>query len=277
MKVRELLAAARTRLSVQPAGRLEAEILLCQAVGKNRAWLFANPEHPVEPIQEGSYRELVERRSDGEPIAYLTGVREFWSLPIRVTPDVLIPRPETELLVESVLAAIPPDARWRIADLGTGSGAIALVIARERPLCEVHATDISEAALEVARENERELAPGRITFHRGSWLDPLDGRFHLLVSNPPYIAPGDPHLLQGDCRFEPAGALTTGHGGLQAFQQIAGQALKFLEPGGMLVFEHGPDQGGAVREILERLGYHDIATRKDLENRERMTSGLSSA
>jgi release factor glutamine methyltransferase len=209
----------------------------------------------------------------GEPIAYLTGVREFWSLPLQVTPDVLIPRPETELLVEIALEFIPRDASWRVADLGTGSGAVALAIAHERPSCEIHATDCSEAALRVARLNVGTLAPGRVQLHQGSWLDPLTGSFRVVVSNPPYVAEDDPHLAAGDCRFEPREALTPGPDGLAAIRRLAHEALPRLEPGGLLAFEHGYDQGSAARVILDELGYRHIETRPDLEGRERVTTG----
>jgi release factor glutamine methyltransferase len=274
LKVRELLDAGRSLLNDQPSGRLESEILLGEALDVGRAWLYANPEHETLPDQATRFLGLAERRKRGEPVAYLTGRREFWSLSLKVTSDVLIPRPETELLVETVLAFVPPDARWRIADLGTGSGAIALAIASERPLCDVLATDISPAALDIARENGRNIAAGRVSFHQGSWLEPLTGKFRVIVSNPPYIAMGDPHLLQGDCRFEPALALAATQNGMEAILQIANEAIKHLEPDGLLAFEHGFDQGGEARKLLEVLGYTSVVTRKDLEKRERVTSGI---
>jgi release factor glutamine methyltransferase len=274
MNIQELLAEGRAQLVNRPVGRLEAEILLGEALGVSRAWLYANPEQIPVPQQGAKFLELVMRRKNGEPIAYLTGSREFWSLPLKVTPAVLIPRPETELLVETVLAFIPGNAAWRIADLGTGSGAIALAIARERPLCEIHATEYSKSALKVARENRRAIAPGRVSFHLGSWLAPLEGKFSLLVSNPPYIASDDPHLQQGDCRFEPGDALTPGRDAMAAIRHIASESLHYLAAGGMLAFEHGYDQGPAARQMLVELGYRDVDTRKDLEMRERVTSGI---
>jgi release factor glutamine methyltransferase len=274
MKVSALLATGRALLADLPAGRLETEILLGEVLEVSRGWLYANPEHEVQPAQAANFLELAARRNRGEPIAYLTGRREFWSLSLKVTADVLIPRPETELLVETVLAQVPPNVRWRIADLGTGSGAIALAIACERRLCEIHATDLSQAALEVALENAAYIAPGKVCFHQGSWLAPLEGRFHVIVSNPPYIAAGDPHLAQGDCRFEPPAALVAGSDGLEAIRIIAREAPRYLEPGGLLVLEHGYDQGCEVRKLLESLGYESVTTRKDLERRERVTSGI---
>jgi release factor glutamine methyltransferase len=274
MNVKQLLAHGRAQLVNQSVGRLEAEILLGEVLGVDRAWLYANPERIPVSSNCTQFLDLVERRKTGVPIAYLTGSREFWSLSLKVTTDVLIPRHETELLVETALAFIPERAAWRIADLGTGSGAIALAIASERPLCEIHATDYSEAALEVARENGRAIAPGRIQFHLGSWLDPLEGRFELLVSNPPYIASDDPHLRQGDCHFEPADALSPGRDAMAAIRHIASESPDYLAPGGMLAFEHGYEQGTEARQMLTGLGYKAVGTQMDLEKRERVTSGI---
>ncbi|MGD8580745.1 MAG: peptide chain release factor N(5)-glutamine methyltransferase [Lysobacterales bacterium] len=271
MNVAELLAEARARLGAAPSGPLEAEVLLRFVLGKGRAWLFANPDAEVPAGDAGRFRGLVDRRAGGEPVAYLVSEREFWSLRLKVSTEVLIPRPETELLVEVALQAIPPSGAWRVADIGTGSGAIAIAIARERPACEVHATDISEAALTLARENVRNLAPGRVHLHLGSWLEPLEGLFHLIVSNPPYVAENDPHLQQGDCRFEPRQALTAGPDGLAAIRCIAEQAQHALGDGGILAFEHGYDQGEEVRSLLESLNYTAIETRRDLEGRDRVT------
>lgn len=236
--------------------------------------MYANSDQVIEPGQASRFLELTRQRQAGQPVAYLTGQKEFWSLTLKVNAGVLIPRAETELLVETALDLIPPDASWRIADLGTGSGAIALAIASERPLCKIFATDSSQAALEVARENVRNLAPNRVKVLHGSWLEPLGGTFHLIVSNPPYIATNDPHLLMGDCRFEPPGALVAGHDGLDAIREISRQAAGYLEPGGILAFEHGYDQGQNVRNLLEKSGYAGVATKRDIENRERVTSGI---
>ena len=272
-KTGALLAEARHQLGQGPNAGLEAAVLLAHVLQVDRAWLFANDDCEVATEDCRRYRELVERRVDGEPIAYLTGIREFWSLPLQVTPDVLIPRPETELLVEIVLQFISREAAWRVADLGTGSGAVALAIACERPACEVHATDCSSAALRVARRNVAAIAPGRVQLHHGSWLDPLTGRFHVIVSNPPYVAKDDPHLATGDCRFEPRAALTPGPDGLAAIRRLARESLPHLEPGGLLAFEHGYEQGAAARALLDELGYRQVDTGLDLEGRERVTMG----
>jgi release factor glutamine methyltransferase len=269
-----LLAAARTRLAGDGTARLDAEVLLCHVLECSRAWLFAHGDDPVGDGLRGRFDALIERRAQGEPVAYLVGRREFWSLPFEVSPDVLIPRPETELLVETALELLPRETPARVADLGTGCAAVAIVLAVERPLCEVHATDISEAALEVARRNADRLAPGRVAFHRGSWLDPLEGRFDVIVSNPPYIDRDDEHLRRGDCRFEPRVALTPGANGMAAIEHIAGGAGERLRSGGCLAFEHGFEQGGASREVLKREGFVRVETRKDLAGRERVTLGF---
>lgn len=272
--VRTLLAQARAALDATGAAGLEAELLLCHALGVERTWLFANASETVTGEQFAAFEKLLARRRRGEPIAYLVGLREFWSLPLRVTPDVLIPRPETELLVEAALAFIPPGADWRVADLGTGSGAVALAIASERPACEVHATEVSEAALAVAHGNAERLAPGRVRFHRGDWLEPLEGRFQAIVCNPPYVAEDDPHLARGDCRFEPRTALTPGGDGLAAIRHIVREAPRFLEPGGLLALEHGFDQGPACREMMREAGFEQIETLRDLAGHERVTRGV---
>jgi release factor glutamine methyltransferase len=269
-----LLAGARQRLAAQPAAPLEAEVLLAKVLGKDRAWLFAHPGAAVTAERARLFLALLERRVRGEPIAYLLERREFWSLTLRVTPDVLIPRPETELLVQAALDHIPSDAAWRVADLGTGSGAVALAIACERPKCEVHATELDPAALRVAAGNVEALAPGRVRLHEGSWLEPLAGRFRVIVSNPPYVAAGDPHLHEGDCRFEPRVALTAGPDGLAAIRRIVRDARPFLEPGGLLALEHGFDQGAAVRMLMNQLGYRQVRTLQDLEGRDRVTVGI---
>lgn len=275
MTVRELLEQAQASLAASGSGRLDAEVLLAHVLGVNRAWLFANPGAEPETDHAANFLELAARRAAGEPVAYLTGTREFFSLPLRVTTDVLIPRPETELLVETALELIPRDVHWRVADLGTGSGAVSLAIANERPLCEVHATEISPPALAVAAGNRKRLGISNLKLHPGSWLSPLTGRFHVIVSNPPYVDADDPHLLRGDCRFEPKAALTPGDDGLAAIRQIADDARAYLEEEGMLVFEHGHDQAGRVHKILQGRNYRQISSHRDLAGHERVTSARS--
>jgi len=273
MNIRQLLVEAREQLAGLDSARLESEILLAEALNTSRSYLYANPE--MEPPQQRltAFRSLLKRRTKGEPIAYILGRREFWSLQLEINPDVLIPRPETELLVEQALAVIPATADWRIGDLGTGSGAIALAIAHERPVCKIHATDISQPALLLARRNQQRLGITNVQFHPGSWCEPLTGQFMLLASNPPYIATDDDHLTRGDCRFEPQTALTPGSDPLGAIREITAQTMNYLLPGGHLLLEHGYDQATRVRELLLTTGLYDVRSIADLAGHERITMG----
>lgn len=281
MNLRDHLEAASRKLEhnggAGGVARLEAEILLAHALGAPRSFLYAHGELELPRERRSRFQSLVKRRQRGEPIAYLTGRREFWSLSLRITPDVLIPRPETELLVETALDLLPTGRPTRVADIGTGCGAIALAIAKECPEAKVHGTDISAAAIELASRNAHALHLLNVSFETGSWCQPLTGSFDLIVSNPPYVAMGDPHLLVGDCRFEPAIALSPGPDQMQAFAAISREAIGNLAPGGWLLFEHGEDQGEAVRELLAGLGYRDVGTRHDLEGRERVSLGCRSS
>ena len=257
-----------------PEARHEAELLLCHALGHGRAWLFAHAGDPVEAGAAERFSALWRRRQAGEPVAYLTGQRGFWTLGLTVSPATLVPRPETERLVELALARLPDAAGVRVADLGTGSGAIALAIASERPRARVVATDASADALAVARANAREHRLANVEFRHGHWFAPLAGdRFDLIASNPPYIAEDDPHLQQGDLRFEPALALGSGADGLDAIREIIARAPAHLRPGGWLLLEHGWEQGEAVRALLRAAGMADVASERDLEQRERVTLG----
>jgi release factor glutamine methyltransferase len=260
-----------------PSARFDAEILMAFVLDSTRSFLFANPEFELPDKRAEHFKKLIKQRALGQPIAYLTGKSEFWSLPLTVTADVLIPRPETELLVETALTKIPAKADWRLADLGTGSGAIALALASERKDCEMHATDISPAAMELARKNAKQLGLGHIQFQLGDWTQPLKGQFHLIVSNPPYIDSNDAHLTQGDLRFEPRIALTPGSDGLHAIRSISQQSLRLLVDGGWLMFEHGWDQGPATREIMSGFNYAEIETLKDLQGHDRVTLGRALA
>lgn len=270
---RELLKQGVLRLAQQPSARLEAELLLCMASGVSRAALFAHPEQTFSRAIEAEYARLLERRADGEPMAYILGQREFWSLNLRVTPAVLIPRPETELLVEAALERIPSNTPLRIADLGTGSGAVALAIAHERPNCQVQASDLSASALQVATENAERLGLENVCFREGSWLEPLDGLFDVIASNPPYIAGGDSHLDTGDLRFEPRTALEAGPDGLEAIRAIVPQAVTNLTEKGWLMFEHGHEQGTQCRRLLTEAGFERVETKLDLQGLERITLG----
>lgn len=269
-----LFQAQQQLASCSESPRLDAEILLGMALSVSRAHLFARPESPV-PEQAGMhFQQLLSRRLNGEPIAHIQGQREFWSLQIKVTPATLIPRPETELLVELALEHIPDTATFDIADLGTGSGAIALAVASERPQCSIVATDASEAALEIARHNAAQLGLTNIEFQQSDWYQTLgDSRFNLILSNPPYIRSDDPHLTQGDVRFDPRSALVAGVDGLDALRCIIGEASRHLRPGGWLLVEHGYDQGVAVAGIFAAAGFTEIATKNDLEGQPRVSLG----
>ena len=271
MNVRALLAAATQRLGGADA-RLDAELLLAHALGVSRAKLYAWPEHEPDAVARETFQRFIEARAGGEPVAYLTGRREFWSLDLAVSPAVLIPRPETELLVELALERIAAGTPSRVADLGTGSGAIALAIASERPRARVVATDASADALAVARGNAERLGFGNVTFAQGDWLEALgQERFDVIVSNPPYIAAGDAHLEAGDLRREPHGALVAGTDGLDAIGRIVATASAHLDPAGWLLLEHGWDQAARVRALLDAHGYRDIASVRDGAGHERVT------
>ncbi|HVI55041.1 MAG TPA: peptide chain release factor N(5)-glutamine methyltransferase [Luteibacter sp.] len=256
--------------------RLEAEFLLAHALGVSRAWFFAHADDPAEAAATERFESLVRRRVAGEPIAYITGTRDFWSLTLEVTPATLIPRAETELLVELALERLPEGGR--VADLGTGSGAIALAMAKERPDALVFAVDASADALAVARRNARRLGLERVVFAHGDWLVPLGGEaFDLIVGNPPYIESADHHLREGDLRFEPLTALASGTDGLDDIRRIATASPARLAPGGWLLLEHGWNQGAAVREVLERAGFLNTFTAQDLERRDRVSGGCKPA
>jgi len=256
--------------------RRDAEILLAACLGRPRAQILARPEAPVPPEAARRFAALVERRARGEPIAYLLGEKEFWSLPLRITREVLVPRPETETLVETALASCPAEEPLEVLDLGTGSGAIALALASERPRWHLTATDASEAALAVARENAHRLGLDRIEFLAGHWFQAIgERRFDLIVSNPPYIAEGDPALTAPDLTFEPQSALVAGPTGLEALANLVSAAPRHLKKGGRLVLEHGRDQAAAVRKLLERAGFSTIRSFPDLAGHERVTSARS--
>ncbi|TAN03539.1 MAG: peptide chain release factor N(5)-glutamine methyltransferase [Rhodanobacteraceae bacterium] len=254
--------------------RRDAALLLRHVLGVSDAWLIAHAGDSVDASCAATFHDLIERRARGEPIAYLTGTRGFHVLDLRVTPDVLIPRTETELLVDLALRRIPIDAESHVADLGTGSGAIALAIAKARPRAHVLATDASDAALAVARENAQRLRLAHVGFRHGDWCAALgDQHFDLIVSNPPYIAEADPHLREGDLRFEPPLALSSGVDGLDAIHSIIRDVRSHLHDDGWLLLEHGFGQGAAVRGSLSAHGYADVFTEPDLEGRERVSGG----
>lgn len=257
-----------------PDSRLEAELLLGHLLQKNRAYLFAYPEQVLSPDQWAQYQQLITQRSQGMPIAYLTGSREFWSLNLKVNQHTLIPRHETERLVELALELIPDTLDTRILDLGTGSGAIALAIGKERPDWKITACDYSEEALSVAKENARHLGINNVSFYHSNWFNALpDIRYHAILSNPPYIAEQDPHLKEGDLRFEPSNALASGQEGLADLQYIINEAYNYLLPEGLLLLEHGYDQKIRVSAVLNKLGYNRVYCWQDLQGHDRVSGG----
>ena len=275
--MRALLAEA-THVLPGEDSRREAELLLQHTLGVSRAWLFAHDGDVVAANDSGRFRDLVARRAGGEPVAYLIGRREFFSLDLQVSPATLIPRADTERLVELALSRIDADAAAEVADLGTGSGAIALALAHSRPRASVWATDASAAALDIARANADRLGLGNVQFQKGDWCAALaDRRFDVIVSNPPYIADDDRHLREGDLRFEPASALASGADGLDAIRIIVRDGRHHLKPDGWLLFEHGYDQGLRSRMLLQQSQYTEIFTAVDLEGRDRVSGGRLSS
>jgi release factor glutamine methyltransferase len=261
--------------SALPLDPLENRILLCHALGLSRVALITQSERALTEDEAARLAGLVERRTFGEPIAYIVGAREFFGLQLQVNDAVLIPRPETELLVELALERLPPQGR--VLDMGTGSGAIAVSVAHTRPDAAVTALDFSGAALDVARANANTHG-ATVRFLRSDWFASLDQeRFHVIASNPPYIAAGDEHLLRGDLRFEPNMALTDRADGLSALRAIVHGAAAHLEPGGWLLLEHGYDQAAQVRELLAAQGYADVQSWRDLAGIERASGGRIAA
>ncbi|MGD0491515.1 MAG: peptide chain release factor N(5)-glutamine methyltransferase [Steroidobacteraceae bacterium] len=268
-----LRSAAKDLQEHSSSPRLDAEVLLGTLLGAPRAALLLRGEEALRADTERAFRELIARRASGVPVAYLTGVREFWSLPLKVTPDVLVPRPETELIVEQALELLAAaDGIPAVLDLGTGSGAIALAVARERPRARIVAVDVSEAAIRVARDNGGALGLHRIDWRVGSWFAAVpDERFDLILSNPPYIAAADPALAA--LRAEPAMALIGGPTGLEQLTSIIAAAASHLVPGGWLLTEHGADQARAVAALYERHHFQDIHSHEDYSGRPRLARG----
>ena len=269
--VRELLRLADDLPA--DSARRDAEILLGHCLGQSRSWLYTWPEREVAADQAESYLQLLAERRNGAPVAYLTGQREFWSLPLKVNSHTLIPRPETETLVAWALElSLPQDAT--VLDLGTGSGAIALALASERPAWLVEGVDTSDAALQLARDNAAHLGLEWVRFARSHWYEAVAGqRFHLLVGNPPYVDGDDEHLLQGDVRFEPRTALVAADAGLADLALLVAGAPQHLHAGGWLLLEHGASQGEQVRTLLAKAGFGNVATRLDLAGLERISGG----
>ncbi|MBK4713885.1 MULTISPECIES: peptide chain release factor N(5)-glutamine methyltransferase [Tenebrionibacter/Tenebrionicola group] len=273
MNYQTWLKQAIARLSQGDSPRRDAEVLLGHITGKTRSFIFAFSETLLTPDELMRLDALLTRRALGEPIAYLTGVREFWSQPLFVSPATLIPRPDTECLVEQALARLPATA-CRILEPGTGTGAIALALARERPDCDVIALDLIPEAVALAQRNADHLGLRNVTIAQSNWFAALGAqRFDLIVSNPPYIDAADPHLFVGDVRFEPLTALVAGEQGLADLRLLIEEGRRFLQPGGWLLLEHGWQQGAAVRALFETAGYRHIETCRDYGGNERLTAG----
>lgn len=269
-----LSEATRLLAGSSDSAALDAEILLCLTLGKERSHLRAWPDKELQPEHTARFWSLIQERQKGTPIAYITGKREFWSRDFHVTPDVLIPRPDTELLIELSLKLIPADKPIKIIDLGTGSGIIAITLAAERPHAQVSATDLCLAALRIARLNSTKHGTTNIQFYQSNWLTNVpNAKFNLIVSNPPYIAEDDSHLTQGDIRFEPQTALCAGEQGLSDIKIIADTARNHLEPSGYLLIEHGYDQQHQVQTIFKELHYDNVQTVTDLSGQPRVTYG----
>ena len=272
--IKQLITDGENALPDSDSARLDAELLLSVVIAKPRSWLYTWPDHIPALPEQHLYLELIRRRQAGEPVAYMTGRKEFWDLQLKINHDVLIPRPDTELLVETALAKLPEDESIRVADLGTGSGAIALALASDRDNWQLIATDQSARALDLAQENAKNLDIKNISFFQGSWLAPLSGQtFDAILSNPPYIEKNDPHLQRGDVRFEPVHALISEENGFADIHHIISNSPSFLTPSGWLMLEHGYQQGEQVRQLFAAFSYSEIETLRDLAGHERITIG----
>lgn len=277
--IREALLLGVTTLKAYREDKeafLEAEILLADVLAKNRTYLFAYPEKNLYQEQVLQFIDYINQRAHGRPIAYITGKREFWSLTLKVNEHTLIPRHETELIVELTLQSLPAKECIHLLDLGTGSGAIALAIASERPHWRITACDKSKEALAVAEENANTLGITNLSFYRSDWFKELPTKhYHAIVANPPYIASTDPHLAFDDVCFEPKDALISGHNGFADLECIAKESLNYLKPGGLLLLEHGYDQKSTTTSILNELGYERVHCWQDLGGQDRVSGGWS--
>lgn len=272
MQLKQALSLGIQNLTHTDSPLLDAQLLLAFVLGKSRAYLMTWPDRELSPAQERQYLELVQARQHGQPIAYLLGNKAFWDFELQISPAVLIPRPETELLVELTLQKIKTE-QAQVADLGTGSGAIALALAKSKPDWQVIATDISAEALALARQNAERLGLSAVDFRQGAWCEALDEteKFDAIVANPPYIDVGDQHLQRGDVRFEPRSALVAAEQGLADLRQIVQQARDYLNPGALLLLEHGYQQAEAVQKLLQEYGYNKPETHQDLAGLDRVT------
>lgn len=272
MQIKEALQQSQRLHSLSDSAEADVELLLCHVLQKPRSYLFTWPDRSLSESECADYHRLFDRRLQGEPVAHIIGMRGFWSFDLEVSPQTLIPRADTEVLVEKALE-LCPQAQARVADLGTGTGAIALALASEKPQWQVVASDFIAAAAELAERNRARLQLDNVSILHGSWFQPHSGRYDLIVSNPPYIDPQDEHLAQGDLRFEPLTALTAEGHGLADIQLIVEQAPDYLNPQGLLIFEHGYDQGERCRQLLQAKGFQRVATARDYGQNERISFG----
>lgn len=257
-----------------PTAQLDAELLLAFVLEKPRSYLYTWPDKTVSEAQVAAFMALLERRQRGEPVAYLLGRQGFWTLDLQVAEHTLIPRADTELLVEAALQLADASSALKVLDLGTGTGALALALASERPLWAVTGVDRIESAVALAQNNQRQLQLANVEFVSSHWFSALTAqRYDLIVSNPPYIADNDPHLQQGDVRFEPLSALVSGPDGLDDIRLIIAQAPSYLTANGWLLLEHGFDQASAVRELLQQAGFIDVSSQRDLSGHQRISLG----
>ena len=274
MQIVDVVKLAQQQLVESDSARLDSEILLCSVLKCERTHLYTHPEQSLSSKEIKSFDELVTLRAEGHPIAHLIQKKEFWSLELKVTTDTLIPRPETEVLVEAALNCIPKKSPCYVLELGTGTGAISIAIASDRQLANITATDIKESALQVAQLNAKSHQLNNITFEKANWFDIKSiSTYDLIVSNPPYISIDDPYLRQGDVRFEPESALVSGKEGLDDLYIIIAGAIKHLNTNGWLLLEHGFQQGKAIRHLLEENNFSSISTLKDYSNLDRVSIG----
>jgi len=269
-----LADSAQQLTEISESPRLDAELLVARAIDMPRSYLFAHPEDTIDAIALGRLQQTLDQRLSGAPLAYITGIKEFWSMELMVSPATLVPRPETELLVDLALRDIPREADYQVLDLGTGSGAVALAIARERQLCQVTAVDISPDALAVARQNARQLSISNVDFLEGDWTGPVAGRkFRIVVSNPPYVASGDAAL--GALGAEPIVALASGEDGLDSIRLLARDCPGIVEADGLILLEHGAEQRDLVAEILRTYGWQRIQCYDDYSGNPRVSRAYS--
>ena len=272
MQIQDILKLSQRLEKVSESSQLDLELMLCHLLDRPSSYLYTWPEKQLDSEVTDSLLKMLERREQGEPVAHIIGHRGFWSFDLEVSPHTLIPRPDTEVLVEKALELCVVE-NARVADLGTGTGAIALALAKEHPAWQLVASDYVQAAAELAERNRQRLHLNNVKVVQGSWFEPHSGLYDLIVSNPPYIDPEDQHLQQGDVRYEPISALVAENKGMADIEQISDQARSFLSPGGWLLFEHGYDQGDKSRQLLQKLGYKQVDTCRDYGQNERVTFG----